>query len=229
MKYLSLWLEAPLQSWGAESKYYYRDSLLFPTKSGVLGLLLSGAGLFGDQKEILEKMAPLNQTVIAYTYDGNIPTFITDFHMVGSGYDSSDEWQKYMIPKTSKGKKAVGGGAKLSYRNYIQDAKYYVILEVPNNLCDILIKGLIEPIGDIFLGRKSCIPTDFIYQGVFDNMEDAEQKSTLIEKEKKLIKAFKVIDGNYYEDGDVFSLSDVPMSFGEEKKYYSRRVTMVKL
>jgi CRISPR system Cascade subunit CasD len=229
MKYLSLWLEAPLQSWGVDSRYYSRDSMLFPSKSGILGLLFSGSGLFGSQKKILTQMAPLKQTVIASTFDGNLPKLLTDFHMVGSGYDSNNPWQKYMIPKTSEGKKAVGGGAKLTYRNYIQDANFYVILEVPDDLCNIFVSGLITPVGDIFLGRKNCIPTDFIYRGVFDNEYDAEKKGLEILEEKDLKISYKVLDGNFYEEGDVLSLSDVPLSFGEKKEYISRRVTMVKI
>jgi len=38
-RYLLLWLQAPLQSWGYDSKFGRRDTLNFPTKSGVLGLL----------------------------------------------------------------------------------------------------------------------------------------------------------------------------------------------
>ena len=37
--YLLLWLEAPLQAGGHDAKVGRRDSLDFPTKSGVLGLL----------------------------------------------------------------------------------------------------------------------------------------------------------------------------------------------
>lgn len=229
MKYLLLWLEAPLQSWGIDSKYYLRDSITFPSKSGILGLIFTGSGLFGNQKELLARMAPLKQTVIAFTIDGKIPTIITDFHMVGNGYNSNDSWQKLMIPKTSEGKKAVGGGSKLTYRNYIQDAKYSVILEIPDDLSEIFINGLKEPIGDIFLGRKNCIPTDFIYQGLFESEDEAINKGLNIGYEKKQIPAFKVIDGNFHEEGDVFSISDIPISFGEKKEYTSRRVTMVKI
>ena len=39
MRNLLLWLEAPLQSWGAGSRYGRRDTLPFPTRSGILGLL----------------------------------------------------------------------------------------------------------------------------------------------------------------------------------------------
>ena len=39
---------------------------------------------------------------------------------------------------------------------------------------------------------------------------------------------FKVVDGeNYGEDRDVFTLRDVPLQFGENKKYTTRRVTKI--
>ena len=47
--YLLLWLEAPLQAWGHDSKFGRRDSLDFPTKSGVLGLLCCARGARGLQ------------------------------------------------------------------------------------------------------------------------------------------------------------------------------------
>ena len=51
--YLLLWLEAPLQAWGHDSKFGRRDSLDFPTKSGVLGLLCCARGARGLQTEWL--------------------------------------------------------------------------------------------------------------------------------------------------------------------------------
>ena len=37
MTALLLWLEAPLQSWGVDSRFGRRDTLPFPSRSGVLG------------------------------------------------------------------------------------------------------------------------------------------------------------------------------------------------
>ena len=65
-KFLLLWLEASLQSWGADSKFGRRDSLSFPTKSGVAGLLLCALGDSGEQRELLAKLASLKQTVVSY-------------------------------------------------------------------------------------------------------------------------------------------------------------------
>jgi CRISPR system Cascade subunit CasD len=43
--HLPLWFDAPLQSWGFGSRFSYRNTALFPTKSGVLGLVCAAMGL----------------------------------------------------------------------------------------------------------------------------------------------------------------------------------------
>ena len=48
--FLLLWLESALQSWGADSKFGRRDSLPFPTKSGITGLLLCALGASGNKR-----------------------------------------------------------------------------------------------------------------------------------------------------------------------------------
>ena len=116
--YLLLWLEAPLQSWGYDSKFGRRDSLDFPTKSGVLGLLCCARGAGGEQTEWLRRWADRDMQVEAYVpadrHGKAVPRLplMRDFHMVGSGYDDQDPWENLLIPKTSDGKKAVGGVPK---------------------------------------------------------------------------------------------------------------------
>ena len=65
-RYLLMWLEAPLQSWGHDSKFGRRDTINFPTKSGVLGLLCCALGAGGEQCELLAEFASLKQTVISF-------------------------------------------------------------------------------------------------------------------------------------------------------------------
>lgn len=236
--FLLLWLEAPLQSWGADSKFGRRDSIHFPTKSGVAGLLLCALGASGEQKELLKKLAPLKQTVISYarvekSKDGepqkvDREPLLRDFHMVGSGYDDTNPWETLLIPKTSEGKKAVGGGTKITYRYYLQGAKFAVVLEAPAESADAFAEALQNPVYDIYFGRKNCVPTDFIYRGTFESEDAALQKASEIAQEKgSLIEDFRVVDGEQNDDGDAMTLNDVPIQFGEIKKYRDRRVTVI--
>ena len=232
---LLLWLEAPLQSWGFDSRFGRRDSLDFPTRSGVLGLLCCAMGAGGEQREWLELMARQTQTVLAFglSKEGKegarkaLPRqpLLRDFHMVGSGYDDQDIWQSLLIPKTSEGKKAVGGGTKMTYRYYLQDMAFAVLLTVPEAEAQVIATALQAPVWDLYLGRKNCVPTDFIYRGLFADEQQARQAALELATAKERLALFQVLEGEH--EGEVLTLNDVPLQFGEHKKYRDRRVTVV--
>ena len=228
--YLLLWLEAPLQSWGHDSKFGRRDSLDFPTKSGVLGLLCCARGVGGEEAEWLKAWADLDMQVVAYigtSKDGAAVArqpLLRDFQMVGSGYDDHDPWESLLIPKTSDGKKAVGGGTKMTYRYYLQDIAFAVALQGPSSMVYDAEIALKSPVWDLFLGRKNCAPTEFIGQGIYDGAQQALEAGQRIADEKSLTVAFKVLQGEH--DGEVLTLNDVPLQFGRNKKYRDRRVTV---
>lgn len=224
--YLLMWLEAPLQSWGHDSKFGRRDTLNFPTKSGVLGLLCCALGAGGEQRELLARLSPMSLSVISFTRAGSDrEPLLCDFHMVGSGYDDQDLWQALLIPKTSEGKKAVGGGTKMTYRYYLQDATFAVALQVPTDTAEEFSIAIQQPTWDLYLGRKNCVPTDFIYRGLFASEQEAFSQALQIAKEKSLAEDFRVIEGEY--EGENITLNDVPLQFGEHKQYRDRRVTVI--
>jgi CRISPR system Cascade subunit CasD len=233
-RFILLWFESPLQSWGYDSKFGRRDTLDFPTKSGVLGLVLCALGASGKQQELLARFAGLRQTVISFRHgDGEIAEaklpFLHDFQMIGAGYREDDIWQTLLIPKKSDGSKPVGGGTKLTHRYYLQDAVFAVLFEVPDDLSEQIAGALQHPVYDIYLGRKCCVPSEFVYQGLFDTPEEVEAAALrrAVERQgRKLYEEFRVIDGES-EEGDVFTLNDVPIQFGTQKKYRDRRVTKI--
>lgn len=228
--YLLLWLEAPLQAWGHDSRFGRRDSLDFPTKSGVLGLLCCALGSGGEQREWLSRWASLDMQVVAFVRQDRegLPVqrepILRDFQMVGSGYNDKDPWASLMIPKTSDGKKAVGGGTKMTYRYYLQDMAFAVALQAPADEAEGVLAALQAPVWDLYLGRKNCIPTEFIGQGVFGSADDALASARDLAQGKKRIAAFTVRQGEY--EGEVLSLNDVPLQFGADKRYRDRRVTV---
>ena len=239
-RWMLLWFESPLQSWGADSKFSRRDTLEFPTKSGVLGLVLCAMGASGEQKDLLARFSNLKQTVLSFQYDRD--SLLHDFQMIGSGYDSKNKWQKNFIPKKADGDVPTNSdGTKLTHRYYLQNAVFAVLLEVPADLTETIANALQNPVYPIYLGRRCCVPTDFVYQGEFASENEAEQaakeyaakKSELRNEnlpdyaKKSLSLNFKVIDGDFPEKGDVFTLNDVPIQFGTQKMYRDRRVTKI--
>lgn len=230
--YLLLWLEAPLQAWGHDSRFGRRDSLDFPTKSGVLGLLCCARGAGGEQREWLAAWADLDMQLVAYVpkddKDQPMPRqpLLRDFHMVGSGYDDQDPWQNLLIPKTSEGKKAVGGGTKMTYRYYLQDMAYAVVLQATGQLAEEAVAALQAPAWDLYLGRKNCVPTEFIFQGLHASAEEALAAGQRLAEAKGRAFAMRVLQGEH--EGEVLTLNDVPLQFGEHKQYRDRRVTVQK-
>ncbi|MFA5630511.1 MAG: type I-E CRISPR-associated protein Cas5/CasD [Porticoccaceae bacterium] len=231
--YLLLWLEAPLQSWGHDSKFGRRDSLDFPTKSGVLGLLCCARGTAGEQADWLQIWSDRDLQVTAYVRTDRkgqpLPRLplLRDFQMVGSGYDDKDPWASLLIPKTSEGKKAVGGGTKMTYRYYLQDMAYAVALQGPDAELQELAEALQNPVWDLYLGRKTCVPTEFVCQGIHAELDHAMQCASELADEKSLRAIFRVLQGEH--EGEALTLNDVPLQFGEHKRYRDRRVTVQKL
>ena len=221
-----------MQSWGHDSKFGRRDSLDFPTKSGILGLICCARGVSDGQTDWLSKCSCLDMQVVSYCRKnsrGDIlrQPMLEDFHMVGSGYNDKDLWESLMIPKTSEGKKAVGGGSKITHRYYLQDMACAVAFQVPDTMVSEVSNALQSPTWDLYLGRKSCVPTDFIYQGIFDNAEDALAKAEELAKEKNLAAYSRVLQGAH--DGELVVLNDVPVRMGQRKLYRDRQVTVQRI
>lgn len=231
--YLLLWLEAPLQAWGYDSKFGRRDSLDFPTKSGVLGLLCCALGAAGEQAEWLQRWAERDLQVTAFVPADRqgqpVPRLplLRDFHMVGSSFDQTDPWQDLLVPKKSDGGKPNGSGAKMTYRYYLQDMAYAVALQGPEAELQALADALQNPVWDLYLGRKACVPTEFVYQGVYDSLAQAMQRASELAEEKSRHAVFRVLQGEH--EGEVLTLNDVPLQFGEHKQYRDRRVTVQKM
>lgn len=76
MATLLLRLTAPLQSWGADSKFEIRKTNREPTKSGVVGLLAAAMGLRRDDTQGLQV---LNRLRFGVRVDQE-GTFLVDYH-----------------------------------------------------------------------------------------------------------------------------------------------------
>lgn len=228
--YLLLWLEAPLQAWGHDSRFGRRDTLDFPTRSGVLGLICCALGAGGEQRDLLARLADGEMLVEAYVptdRDGNPqprPPLLRDFHMVGSGYDTEDPWEDLMAPKKADGKRPNGAGSKMTYRYALQDMAFAVALQVPVRLASEISEALIAPAWDLYLGRKHCVPTEFVFQGQFTTAEESVERARELARVKQRAVSFRVHEGEH--EGEILTLNDVPLQFGTDKRYRDRRVTV---
>jgi len=230
MKHLALYLRAPLQSWGASSKFGDRGTLDAPTRSGLLGLLAAACGVDKNDetrdREWLARAAKLSVAVLAFRRGDRM----ADYHTVGARYDKDDPWQKRMIPTTPDGKPR---GTDLTHRDYLADSVFGAVLSGDDALIDEMATGLADPVWGVWLGRKSCIPTEPIFAGVFES-EDAARNALAGRLRGSLERsggkvaggdssdvAFSVLEARAGEEDE--TLLDVPVSFGR-REFHARRV-----
>lgn len=230
MKYLALWFESPIQSWSIDSKFSLRSTFSFPTKSGIAGIILSSLGRGGEEKEFLKSFASFKETAISFknkNSNSSTPNMI-DYQVVGNGFDENDEWQSNMIPKMRNGGKANKGGVKLTFRYYLQNAYFGVVQEIDDSIAGEVIDGLQSPHWPIYLGRRCCIPSYPIYNGVFDSDTEAMDKLFDIANSKNLSEIERMVEGYVEEAFDTFYIMDVPVTFGKRKEYRDRQISIIR-
>lgn len=221
-KYLIMWFTGTVQSWGYDSRFDTRRTLDFPTRSGITGILLAALGASGTQETLLAELAEYPLTVYSFDDENNLS--MTDFHMVGNGYGDS-WWEKMMSPKTSDGATPVGGGAKLTYRQYLLDRCFGAVWQMPEAVCEKFAAALQQPVYSLYLGRKCCIPSELIFQGIAESANSALAKLTLLAEKHQLSPryAYREVDARG-EDTETILLADVPFRFGLHKVYGERWV-----
>lgn len=208
---LALYLDAPLQSWGYQSRFDRRTSLSYPTRSGIVGMLCAALGIDWRDTGGLERLEKnLSMTVYAF----GAPSMVIDYHTVGGGYDS--EAQAQSIVRTADGKV---GKTVQTYREYLQDARFGVLVYGEEGLLRELLSALQDPRWGVWLGRKSCIPASPIPQGLFESEEEA---LTHIEKRAGTQRTRKVSEAARFGEG-TDTLLDRPVDFSR-RQFKPRRV-----
>ncbi|MDD5089520.1 MAG: type I-E CRISPR-associated protein Cas5/CasD, partial [Candidatus Wallbacteria bacterium] len=166
--YLLLYLDSPFQSWGYSSKFDRRSTYGFPTKSGIIGLISAAMGTPKNNREKLEKLCRLKMN--AYVLKSGILS--VDYHTVGAGYDSDPDKKLKMVPKANQNTP----DPVQTWKEYLADAKYGVILYGEFELLSQCAQKLNDPIWGIWLGRKCCIPASPVFQGLFDSETESLAK-----------------------------------------------------
>lgn len=207
--HLALLLDAPLQSWGFESRFQRRTTGLHPTKSGVIGLICAAMGLGKDSPEeraTLRKLAALKMISIAIQreqvnrWTGEKSELavrrLEDFHTV-------------LNTRRASGK--MNDDPVVTRRQYLLDARFGVILTGNRLLLQRMATALADPVWGVWFGRKSCIPAEPICRGLFASAAEAEK--ALI-GDAPLESFTTVTEAESFAEG-TDSLNDQPVSFGD--------------
>jgi CRISPR system Cascade subunit CasD len=142
MHTLILRLVGPMQSWGTQDRFPMRDTLLEPSKSGVIGLLCAAEGTPRENVKRIQELADLLKIGVRVDCEGR------KYHDYHTARDilSADE--------KKKNRSVVGN------RYYLADAAFLVGLESDDlGLLKQLQDALANPRWFLFLGRKSFVPS----------------------------------------------------------------------
>ncbi len=214
--HLALLLDAPLQSWGYQSKFDRRTTLSYPTRSGVIGMLCAAMGIDRADSARLAAFADLQMTVYVLRHGNRL----TDFHTVGGGWDKKKNPGN--IARTAEGKI---GNTVVTRREYLEAARFGVVLAGPRSRLEEIAAALKNPRWGIWLGRKSCIPASPVLQGVFDSPEAAlarlrQAAGTATEPAGQSLRV--ITEAAEFADGSD-TLMDRPLDFAE-RTFAPRRV-----
>ena len=224
MRFLALYLRSPMQSWGASSKFGVRGTSDIPTKSGLIGLLGAACGIDRSDDQWVHRASQLELSLYVFRRGERL----RDYHTVGARYSKKDSWESRMIPLSAENKPR---GTDVTNRYYLQDSVYGAIFAGEDDrLIEQMAKGLENPVWGIWLGRKSCIPTEPVYAGTFDQMESGIE--ALKERFRVSCRkdgsdngtvpiAFTVTEARADDEND--RIFDVPVSFAE-RTFRSRYV-----
>ena len=161
---LILRLEGVLQSWGEHSKWDYRDSASMPTKSGIIGLLGCALGLERNDMQ-LQSMAQKLKLAVRADRQG---IEMSDFHTVRS---------RQLLNAAGKHRGKVGEYSTLvTNRIYLQDACFTIAIAGNRDMLERIADALQRPKWPIYLGRKCCVPSRPVFDGIteaYPNLETA--------------------------------------------------------
>lgn len=202
MATLLLRLAAPLQAWGADSKFETRKTAREPTKSGVIGLLAAALGLRRDETEPLTRLVQLRFGV-RVEREGQL---LVDYHTANREEDRK------------KGK-----APYVTYRHYLEDAVFLVGLESEDTaLLQELAEALTHPVFPLYLGRRACPPTLPLCLGLREQglVEALQAEPALCPSGSKPTRI--VADAAPQEPGAV-PQRDVPLSYDPRHRQYGYR------
>lgn len=211
MTVVALRLAGPLQSWGSGSKFVRRGTETAPTKSGVLGLVAAAKGL--RRTEPIEELLPLRLGV-RIDQPGQLVRDFQTAQRPEKARDGSITWKP--LP--------------LSYRFYLADATYLVVLEGDQALVEGIDAALRSPAFPLYLGRRSCPPAGPVALGLIDDdldhalatvpwLASSHHQRHRRERELRLETMRDALPGEVGAE----TLRDIPVSFDPNRRQYAWR------
>jgi len=225
--HLPLLLDGPLQAWGCESRFQRRTTGLQPTKSGVIGLLCAMMGLVKgspEEREWLPRLAALRLTTVSIPRqpsgrETESPPVrrLEDFHTVLDTRRASGTMNKDPV---------------VTRRQYLLDARFGIILSGDAGVLARVGQAAQDPRWGVWLGRKSCIPSEPLHRGGPFSSETEAWRALIGDASPESLA--RTVEVARFADG-TDSFNDQPISFGDgtssgpdKRQFTVRRVKVIR-
>lgn len=233
---LAILLDAPLMAWGSSSRFQYRETEAFPTKSALIGLLAAALRIDKHASDEAERLAPVaalrvSCCAVPKGRKGKLLRLV-DFHTVGGGYDkSASAMEKMSIPRKASGPPF---GTVITRRTYLTGTRFVAVFTGGAATIAEAASALKNPAWGVWLGRKACLPALPLAPTVADDPGKALTRllSRLAEwdgadqPDSATLERWEEPENPDPAKGDFF-LPDSPTSFGE-RRYSGRPVRHVR-
>lgn len=219
-RYLILRLDGPMQAWGAHTFEDFRPSNLFPTRSGLLGLLGACLGIDRSDHVGLEQLAQS----VEFTVRADRAVRRPDVEqLISKAAVKLPDYHTVLDARKVDG--STNKNAVESRREYLFDAAFTVAIGEKQNapvtlsaVADALLRPCFTPV----LGRRSCPITRPLLDGPLVEVIDA----------KAALASALPVGGLIYAEGDLIStqplrIRDVPM-YGRHRQFGTRQVFLHK-
>ena len=219
-RYIILRLDGPMQAWGSHTFEDFRPSNLFPTRSGLLGLLGACLGIDRRDHAGLEQLAQS----VEFTVRADRAVRRPDVEqLISKSAVKLPDYHTILDARKVDG--STNKNAVESRREYLFDAAFTVAIGEKQNasvtltaIADALLRPCFTPV----LGRRSCPITRPLLDGTPVEASDA----------KAALASALPVGGLIYAEGDLIStqplrIRDVPMH-GRHRQFGTRQVYLHK-
>lgn len=210
-RHLLLRLEAPLIAFGGETIDNYGVIRDFPALSMLTGLFANALGWRRENCELHDRL----QSRLLIGSRLNVPIQrLTDFQTAQLGKDDKG-WTTWGVPEERRGGADSYKSPHLRYRDYHASLNVLVALRLePSDnalTLDDLAVALDHPARPLFIGRKTCLPSQRIFAGwqEADNVLHALQLAHLPQTDGKQSLRMQWPDGEGRLAGDKDRLIDL--------------------